>query len=261
MIIDSGNLFFKRSGAYAEGSPEAIQAEAVAKIYTLLDYDAVAVSADDLSAGISFLHAAREHGLNLVSANLYDGQQRHIFKPYQKRTAGSLDIAIVGITEARRQEAADYRIGDPIEALDRLIPQLEDDADLIVLLSSLSVQETKALVERFPAVRIGIAADKSKGNVGPVAAGNGLIVQTTGRGQYLGALTMGYRGGPWRPASAHVKQAKQTENKPQIPAADESQFSTYRVDFLPIKQTGRTDARIRAIIDQTKRQIREKAKQ
>jgi 2',3'-cyclic-nucleotide 2'-phosphodiesterase (5'-nucleotidase family) len=258
--VDSGNLFFKRGSTYADLAPETIQAEAIAKIYTALDYDAVAVGADDLSAGIGFLRAAQENGLNLVSANLYDEQQRVIFKPYQKRTVDSFEIAIVGITGPAGPEAPDYHIGDPIEALDRLMPKLKDDSDMIVLLSPLSVQETTALVERFPALRIAISADKTKANVSPVMAGNGLIVQTAGRGQYLGVLTIGYHGGPWRPASARAEQAKQAQKQPAMPATNDDQFSTYRCDYLKMKQTGRSDAQIRSIIDQAKRKIREIAK-
>ncbi len=246
--IDSGNLFFKNGGSYHDNAPETIQAGAIAEIYTALDYDAVAVGADDLSAGIDFLRTARDNGLNLLSANIYDGKGRHIFRPYRKRAVGSLTIAIVGITGPRLTAAADYHIGDPVAELTRLVSELEEESDLIVLLSSLNVQETIALVEPFPAIRIGISADRSKGNVGPVTAGKGFIVQTGGRGQYLGSLKIVYNGGPWRPASVPAQQ--------DLLAAAESRFSTYRCDFLKVQQSGGSDAQIRSIIDQSKRQIR-----
>ncbi len=251
--VDSGNLFFKRDGRYAEGSPEAIQAAAVASVYTMFDYDAVAVGADDLAAGLGFLLGASDSGLPLVSANLHDQQGNLIFMPYLERTLGSLKIAITGITGPRTPVAADYHIAEPVEALGLLIPALEAEFDLIVLLSSLPVQATADILEKFPGIRIGISADKTKGNFGPEAAGKAIIVQTANRGQYLGALTIIYQGGPWRPS---LNRAQQAQKEAELSAAGDNRFSTYRVDFLKMEQTGRSDAQVGYIIDQAKRQIR-----
>lgn len=114
------------------------------------------------------------------------------------------------------------------------------------------------MVERFPAIRVSISADQAKGNVGPITAGNGVIVQTAGRGQYLGALTIAYNGGPWRPAATRAEMTV-TAEQGEIPDRVDHRSSTYRCDFLQIKQTGRSDPRIRSIIDQAKRRIREQA--
>jgi len=255
--VDSGNLLFKRSGGYRDDSPEAIQAAAIGEVYTRLGYDAVAVGADDLSAGVGFLLNMRDEGLNLVSANIYDDEGNHIFAPYQERVIGRLKIGILGITGPRSQDTLQYRISDPGEALKQLIPTLEKEFDLIVLLSPLPVHATTALVEQFPAIRVGISADKTKGNFGPQKVGDGLIVQTANRGQYLGALSISYQnGGPWRPDPSRLKNSNDHQQKPY---SGDGQFSSYRGDFLPLVQTGRGDAQIDYIVDQAKRRIKNPA--
>lgn len=257
LSVDSGNLLFKRSGSYRDDSPEAIQAAAIGEVYTRLGYDAVAVGADDLSAGLGFLLSMRDEGLNFVSANIYDDQGNYIFAPYQERVIGRLKLGLLGITGPRSQDSPQYRIGDPGEALKQLMPTLEKEFDLIVLLSTLPVHATTAFVEQFPAIRIGISADKTKGNFGPQKAGDSLIVQTANRGQYLGALSISYQdGGPWRPVPSSVGKSN---DQPQKPHSSNEQFSTYRGDFLPLVQTGRGDAQIDNIVDQAKRRIKNPA--
>lgn len=212
--VDSGNVLFSSSGSFLPDSAEAIAARAIAEVYAQIGYDAVGIGAKDLAAGLGILQAAYDHGVNWTSANLYDSNGVRLYKPYQEKTVDGLTIAIVGITGPVSAENAEYRISDPVEELAALMPSLEQEFDMLLLLSTLPMKKNLALARQFPQIDIIVGADNSRGNVAPVLAGNALVTQTANRGQYLGALTVKFNDEPWeKPLSAQQNNlAKQLKS-------------------------------------------------
>ncbi len=143
----------------------------------------------------TFSIRSRDQGLKWTSANLYDAGGNRLFEPYQLTEVSGVRIAMVGITGPEPTRVTGYRISDPAQVLATLLPPLEQSVDLILLLSTLSLQDNLALARQFSQVDIIIGADTATGNLKPVLAGGALVTQTANRGQYLGLLQVGFSPG------------------------------------------------------------------
>ena len=197
ITVDSGNMLFSKSGKFHAGSPEYITAAAISDIYSLLGFDAMGVGSRDLSGGPSLLISTRDKGVPWTSANLYDQDEQLLFAPYKQKSIDNLTIAIVGVTDPSPHAVEGFIIKDPVSELTPLVEELTDSFDLIILLSSLSFEDTVRLVEQLPHIDIAISADNGKGNVGPVSAAKSLVTQTGNRGRYQGVLSVTWNGQPW----------------------------------------------------------------
>lgn len=134
----------------------------------------------------------------LTSANLYDLAGERLFKPYRQKSVGRLSIAIVGVTAASGRSFDQFVINDPVAELSTLLPTLDSQFDLIVVLASMGFKKSTDLALQFPQISIVISADNSRSNVPPVLSGSALVTQTANRGRYLGVLTVEWNGASWQ---------------------------------------------------------------
>lgn len=195
--VDAGNFLFKRKGQFSSESKEGITAKAIAEIYSLLGFDAVAVGGNDLSGGISLLLETVTLGVPWTSANIFDSEGKPVFEPFRRRQIGDLSIAIVGISDPESVVSTDLVIRKGADVLVDLLPELEDSCDLILLLAAMPLPATVELVGHFPQIDIAIAADNRQGNVAPFLSGTSLLTQTGNRGRYQGVLSVSWNGKPW----------------------------------------------------------------
>ncbi|NNF48206.1 MAG: hypothetical protein HKN69_15715 [Desulfofustis sp.] len=196
VVVDAGNPLFRKKGHYPPESDEFITAATIAEIYTLLNHDAVAVGANDLSGGLDLLRETENQGLPWVSANLYDNNGKPLFPPYISKTFDNLSIAIVGITGPSHSDSGDFIIKDGGEVLADLLPALDKVSDLIILLSAMPLEDTVGFIEQSPHIDLAIAADDTKGNIIPFLSGTTLVTQTGNRGRYQGVLSVHWNGSP-----------------------------------------------------------------
>ncbi len=194
--VDAGNLLFAKPGRFTVNEPQLITAQAVAEIYLLLGLDALAVGSDDLAAGLEFVKKSEALGLPWISANLLNSEGQTAFAPFVVKEIDDLSVAIVGITGEPMVEPIDFVIKDGTAVLAELLPELENEHDLIVLLAALKIPEVVELVEKFSQIDIAVAADNSRNNVVPFFSGTTLITQTGTRGRYQGILTIDWNGNP-----------------------------------------------------------------
>ncbi len=197
MVLDSGNLLFKRSGKFSSGSAEYISAAALAEAYALLGFDAVGIGIQDLAGGIDLLLSSEKSGVPWTSANLFHPEGPLLFKPYREKHLAGLAVAIVGVTGPSPSKTDTFQIKEPAPELAVLLPELDKSFDLIVVLSTWAMKKSAELAEQFPEIDIIIAADSAKGNTAPFQAGNAIITQTGTRGQYLGVLSVLWHDKPW----------------------------------------------------------------
>jgi len=195
--VDAGNFLFKRKGQFSSDSKEVITAKAIAEIYRLLGFDAVAVGGNDLSGGISLLLETVTLGVPWTSANIFDSEGKPVFEPFRRTQIGDLSIAIVGISDPESVVSKDFVIRKGTDVLVELLPELEDSCDLILLLAAMPLPATVELVGHFPQIDIAIAADNGQGNVTPFLSATSLLTQTGNRGRYQGVLSVTWNGKPW----------------------------------------------------------------
>ena len=229
--VDAGNALFRNKAHYPPGTAQFINASAVAEIYTMLGLDAVAVGLSDLSGGLDLLRETGKKGLPWISANLYEHDGTPVFPPFISKAIDNISVAVVGVTAHSDADSADFVIKDGAEALAGLVPMLDEEFDLIILLAAMSLAETSALVEFYPQIDIAVAADAAKDNIAPFQHGTALLMQTGSRGQYQGVLSVDWQGGPRK------------------------NNSTFEYRFLPLADTGRDDPQIEYIIREAQKRI------
>jgi hypothetical protein len=234
--VDAGNLLFDKALAVEGGATNIISlitAHGLVRAYNTMLYDAVAVSASDLSAGAEFFRQTTNEGFPWVAANVYDKNNNLLFAPHIIKQQETMTIGIIGLTGNDGYSVAGCAIGDWREPLHKQITLLENRCDILVVLSNLSESENREVQRDFNQVDIIVAADKKNANIQPRAEQNSLLVQSGDRGKYLGKLDITWNGrGKWlagSPRAGKVGAGKQPENR-------------YHASFLRIKPAPSQDS-------------------
>ena len=199
-IVDAGNLLFKKPVSITDitNSPALTAAHGIVKAYQAIGYDAVAPSVNDLSAGYDFFRQSMADGFPWVAANVYDENNNPLFQPYVIKKSGNITIGIIGLTGDMGKNIGGFLIGDWRKALRTEIAALEKSCDMLVVLSNLNLSENKELQNDFKQIDIIVTADKKGSNIQPQIATTTLLVESGGRGKYLGRLDISRSGaGNW----------------------------------------------------------------
>lgn len=196
LLLDAGNLLFKPDSMATV--QERITASGIAGIYGQIPYDAVAVGPYDLPAGIDFLRETGAKGFPWLSANVVNENGLPVFEPFRKISKNGLTIGVIGLTGHGSVLPGRIQIVDWDLALRPLLETLSPSCDLIVVLSSLTEEDNRRLMEAYPAVDILFSADRRLGNVHPKVVRSTLTAQVVSQGKYLGKLDIDWRKDrPW----------------------------------------------------------------
>lgn len=186
LLLDSGNFLFSSPRKVDKNGNSVHTAMGIARIYREMNYDAVNVGINDLSAGINFLKGL--DFLPWVCANFYDNSDKTIFRPYILKTDSELKYAIIGLSPPPLSTSSEYSYRSWHKILAPLLQELRPKVDCIILLSSLNDNENKEIAQKFPDIRLIISALSTSGNISPRITNKTLITQTADRGRYLGQL-------------------------------------------------------------------------
>ena len=152
-----------------------------------MGYIAYNIGENDLQLGTTLLTALSEQNdLPLVSANLYQGTSP-VFTPYLLHTVqlpkGTIKITIVGFISpnyAIYAENADMRIQEPNTVLKALMPELTENADVIVCLFNGTEVEASKIQDNFPMLDVVVVSnDKTETLLSPVLSDRQLVNTST----------------------------------------------------------------------------------
>ncbi|MBU0673207.1 MAG: hypothetical protein KJ950_01030 [Proteobacteria bacterium] len=159
----------------------------------LMGYDAMNIADGELSLGRNFfakLSAKAE--VPMISANLI-GPPGVV--PYLIKQVGGLTVAITGITAGTFLPAEDTlkegdTAGNPVDDLQKILPQLRKQADIVILLSHLGYQGTVNLLQfnDVEGVDVAVAAHGRKLIQSPETINGTTVVQNSLGGEFLGLL-------------------------------------------------------------------------
>ena len=248
LIVDAGNLLFYKALSVEGGATNTISlitAHGLVRAYNAMLYDAVGVSASDLSAGIDFFRQTMDERFPWVAANVYDKNNNLLFPPHIIKQLETMTIGIIGLTGNDGHSVVGCTIGDWRESLQKEITLLENRCDILVLLSNLSESENGEIQRDFNQLDVIVAADRKRGNIQPRAEQNSLLVQSGDRGKYLGKLDITWNGrSKWlagSPGTGIAGAGRQPENR-------------YHTSFLPIKPAPSEDS-VDVIVQEIKESI------
>lgn len=110
--------------------------------------------------------------------------------------AGGPRVAVLGlVTEelaitTHPRNAVGVTVDDPVAAARRVVPGLEADADLVVVLSHLGIVEDRVLAREVPGVDLIVGGHNHNVYEAPVLENGVPILQAGDRGRYLGRLDL-----------------------------------------------------------------------
>jgi 2',3'-cyclic-nucleotide 2'-phosphodiesterase (5'-nucleotidase family) len=126
----------------------------------LMAYDAMALGPAELSLGLGVLRQRiAESEFPMLSANaVLTGTQTLLVAPYTILQVGAHRVGVIGLTRVPSEPPADFRVLDPEQTAADYVPQVAEEADVLVVLTNMSYREGLALVEDIPGVDLLIAA-------------------------------------------------------------------------------------------------------
>jgi len=195
ITVDGGNLFGNRKES------ERRQTEFLCEETAKLGYDVFGVGASDLNYGLQFVREMeKKHGLRFISANLGDGNGDLLFEPWAIIERGGVKVAFISVIAPRYEivtmtaDADQFKASDPREALDRYLPELQEKADLVVLLAQMpSASIREMLTAMGPGSGIDICIEsRDARQYRRINRVNGdvILLAANNEGKYIGQLDL-----------------------------------------------------------------------
>lgn len=217
LTLDAGNLLFKDSAITPSQTEQGkMAARAIVEAYGLSGYQAVAVGALDLSAGIGFLRTiANQAKFSWLSANLVETSTRKaIFPPSISLKVGEVKATVIGLTGPTPLAAEEQATLLP---WDQVLPSLLDQAastsDLTILLSNLPSAENQRIAETYSSIHLLIQSRPTDNSASfePIEVNNTVLASTMPQGKEIGVMGVIWqpskRWGDSKPESLSKKKA------------------------------------------------------
>ena len=148
--------------------------------------------------------STRAPQIKIVSANIVDKKtQKPLWDEFTLLERGGVKFAVTGVTDANYYEfnstrglnkSDDFEFRDPQAALQRVVPQMRQQADVVVVLLHTGAGDAKRMlggISGIDAVTIGHAGEHK---FLPEKIGSTSVVHTGRRGQYIGRLELALAG-------------------------------------------------------------------
>lgn len=194
LLLDSGDLI--------HGTPEVFLSEgrSIIKVMNHLGYDAGCPGNHEFDWGAETARRVlSEARFPWVSANLREAATGKPWGPCQEyilKQVGPLKVAIWGLTTLQTLSfewpsfLQGVRFENPVETARRLVPQLRQEADLVILLSHLGLQEDLSLVSQVPGIDVLLGGHSHSLLPQPLVLGQTVILHSGAYGEYLGRLDL-----------------------------------------------------------------------
>ncbi len=165
-----------------------------------LGYAAVNVGEEDLRLGLDYLKYVSDFtGVPLLSANLVDSAGAPVFQEYVLRPMrvgeAELTAAVVGVISTEFKEKIESLnpglvVNEYKEGLARLVEELREKSDLLIVLAHAGEQEAVAIAGRFPRVDLIVSSHVGDDPISiPLSEGETPVLFAGKKGMHVGAAT------------------------------------------------------------------------
>lgn len=192
LYLDAGNMVVSLANK-ATLKHKIKKAELIVNLMNDLQLKAFSPGPSDYTLGVAVLkQLQKKAAFPFISTNVVDKSGNPVFESYAILTTPSkLRVAVVS---ANSNGAEGAKVISPIESLQKIMPKLTAESDIVVLLSQYPADDSKKIAEAVPGIQIVVGAD-AKMNVTEafwMNQGKSLYVDTTNEGQRLGVLSLDY---------------------------------------------------------------------
>lgn len=144
--------------------------------------------------GLSELYEEAE--FPVLAANLFEeeGGYPQWVKPYEVRNMDDVKVAFIGLTVFYQHfySLLGWKIEDPYAILEKYLPLLKEEADIIVVLSHLGISDDEELARRFPDIDVILGGHTHHVLPDGRLIGDTLICGAGKYGQYIGQVDFTY---------------------------------------------------------------------
>ncbi len=190
IYVDAGNSLVGDGGAK---NPEAYEkkAKALAEMLGVNGLDALLPGPFEYALGTARLkEIAKASKFGYVGTNVTEGK-KEIFPASLTVSRGNLKVAILGVVSPKGKFPKGVEVENPKAAITRTLAAVKGKADLIILMSQLTIGENEALSVNFPEVAVLVSADPGfSGEDALWIKGKTLVVDTHVQGYLLGRLDL-----------------------------------------------------------------------
>jgi 2',3'-cyclic-nucleotide 2'-phosphodiesterase (5'-nucleotidase family) len=191
LAVDAGDMLGWRA--------DVRRAKTLLSTISRLSYDAIGLGDNDFANGIRFLgDAVNTHQLPVTSVNVHSAISDAILTnpPFIMVSKGSVRIGIIGLATPQSfrfmspGRMAEVNIEDQEQALQRVLPDVLKQTDLIVLLHHAGKSASIEIARKFSDIDLIIGSHDQAVHEDPIQEGQTLIVHTGRNGAYVGHLTL-----------------------------------------------------------------------
>jgi 2',3'-cyclic-nucleotide 2'-phosphodiesterase (5'-nucleotidase family) len=197
--LDAGDLLLPTLPASLSAqrrSELVLKADLIIKAFNQMGCDAVAVGDADLGLGKDLLlKMAGAANFPFISSNILDRETGSpMVKPFAIREMNGLRIGIIALIsrdafdDSEGQPLRELDIQDPYMTAERIVRQLRDQTDLIVLLSHLGYQGDQALAKKVNGIDIIVGGHTAVPLYNPPVVNETLILQNSAYGRNIGSI-------------------------------------------------------------------------
>jgi 5'-nucleotidase/UDP-sugar diphosphatase len=273
LVLDAGDLLFDKDADLSLPASQKkevlLKAQLILDAFNLMGCDAVGVGVGELRLGTrDFKKLKKKTSFPFVSANLVSKNDRQISDPSIVKKAGGLRwgiFSLMNATPSAQAQTRDWKVLDPVSAGRQVVEELQDKADIIILLAAMPLQELRALLPQVPGITIAVAGHNPSGLRRPLQVGETIVVNSFGYGKYLGALKLIIRD-PTAPfvdetriieleqtlaaEAGKTKGEVSTEAKQKMEAdlKELKQVNTYRNELILLLSKFREDPQVQKLI-------------
>jgi len=200
VLVDAGDF-----GSHVDYEPW-LRTEFQIDMMSKLKYDVVTPGPSEMVMGLDKAHAlfARAPEIKVVSANIVDKKtQKQLWDDFTIIDRGGVKFAVTGVTDGSfykfkatqgQLKSDDFDFRDAKASLKRVIPEMRQQADLVVVLLHMGSGDAKHLLEGISGIDAVVVGHLPEYKFLPEVAENTVLVQTGARGQYMGRLELNLSG-------------------------------------------------------------------
>jgi 5'-nucleotidase/UDP-sugar diphosphatase len=173
------------------------KAELLLNAMELMGYDALNLGSQEFFFGKEFLEHTRSHvSFPYIASNLlYGGSRPPWTREYIIKEVSGIKVALLGVLNPDgltvipdQERVKELQVIPPETALNRLLPEVREKADLVILLSHFGAEKTEALVKAVNGVDVAISTGSDDLFSSP--PGNTVLLHTGYLGRTLGLLKL-----------------------------------------------------------------------
>ena len=188
LLLDVGDFFWPRKlGELRTG--------VTVNAMKMMEYDALNVADGELAFGINFLKRVDSKVRRTFVNSNVSGREDLPWQSCLIKTYNGLRVAILGVVSPdlvnhTRMREDGMSIEDPEVSLKRMLSDVREKTDLVILMSHLGWEPTRTLIDRVSGIDIAIIGHASYPAFDPEKAGQAILFKNSMGGKHLGVVKL-----------------------------------------------------------------------